>query len=305
MKKIIFLKLAVTLALFWLIFRAVPPSDIWDTVISCSPDMFLKALLLLPLFLFLRMVKWFVLAGQAAPKMNYLKAVSGYLWGMALGLVTPGKLGEMARIKGTGLDMPAGSGIFFLEKFIETAVLGIMCSYSLYFSGVLRLPFAILTAVFILASVMCWRLLLRPFSGARLLRQRRSGHKIVRFLNGMASGLSGIRIFECFVLTLLTFLVYCLQVYLLLVGLNGHVSPEVMILFPLVLLGNLVPFTLGGFGAREGLAALIVGASFVSAGTAVSAFFIATVINIALAGFVGLVLNIFSEGIFTFGKSGK
>ena len=66
-------------------------------------------------------------------------------------------------------------------------------------------------------------------------------------------------IFGCTILSFSCFLIFMFQVFLLMKGFGSNVSIDIILFFPVILLCNLAPFTVGGFGLREGAAIVILG----------------------------------------------
>jgi hypothetical protein len=88
-------------------------------------------------------------------------------------------------------------------------------------------------------------------------------------------------------LTLLAFLIVLLQFGLILSSWR-HWSGEIIFLtFPLVVLTNVLPLTVGGLGVREGAAAVLLGRYGVPPADAALAAFLMFVINTALPGIFG------------------
>ena len=71
------------------------------------------------------------------------------------------------------------------------------------------------------------------------------------------------------ILSFLTILVYSLQAYLLLSAFQPVAVTTILVVFPLILLTNLVPVTIGSLGIREGVAIYLLSQFGVPAGIAV------------------------------------
>ena len=114
-------RICVSLAILTALVLLISPRQVWQTLSACDWRWLLATLLLLPPFLFFRMAKWHVLVRQTSRSVGVLDVARGYLWGMAVGLVTPGRTGELARIWAAGLSSRC-IGLFILEKMLEITV---------------------------------------------------------------------------------------------------------------------------------------------------------------------------------------
>ena len=92
------LKGFLTLLALWLLARAVSPLQVLVTLLRAD---FLLLLLAIPLawaFTALKAVKWGLLIRTSSLPVGIGVAFRSYLIGMAVGLFTPGRVGEVARI---------------------------------------------------------------------------------------------------------------------------------------------------------------------------------------------------------------
>jgi uncharacterized membrane protein YbhN (UPF0104 family) len=91
-------------------------------------------------------------------------------------------------------------------------------------------------------------------------------------------------------LTVLAFAVVLLQFGIILLSWHSWNPNIVFLTFPLVVLTNVLPVTVGGLGVREGAAAALMAHYGVSAADAALAAFLMFALNTALPGLVGAVL---------------
>jgi hypothetical protein len=92
------------------------------------------------------------------------------------------------------------------------------------------------------------------------------------------------------VFTALSFAVVLVQFGLILLSWRAWSFDIVFLTFPLVILTNVLPITVGGLGVREGAAVLLLHHYGVSGAHAALAAFLMFFINTALPGFVGALL---------------
>jgi glycosyltransferase 2 family protein len=265
-----------TISLFTLIFVFVSPIKAFEKVLACDKVFLLSSSLLIPIFLFFRIFKWFLLARQIDEQIRVKEFVSDYLWGMALGLVTPGRVGEVSRIKHIRVSRNRGVALYILEKFLEVTALFFLCLPGLFYQS--------LVPVWILFSCLIAMPLI-VFTVAKVFNLMGTLKKIRHYIEQFKT--SG-----CWLLSLLCLLVFCIQGFLILRGMNENISPMVIIFIPWILIGNLIPVTIGGFGARESLAILFLKEHNISSEEAMSFITLVGLLNLVLPALVGAVLNL-------------
>jgi 2-polyprenyl-3-methyl-5-hydroxy-6-metoxy-1,4-benzoquinol methylase len=87
------------------------------------------------------------------------------------------------------------------------------------------------------------------------------------------------------------FLIYITQAYLVLRALGASADPGVVLLYPLVLLANLVPITVGGYGVREALAVVVLQLREIPEAKAAASVAVVTFFDLVVPGLVGVVLR--------------
>ena len=243
---------------------------------------------LFPLFVVLRMGKWTYLVRQVVPDAALSTVAAGYLWGMALGLLTPGRLGELARVQDLGAPGRC-SGLFLLEKVLEVLVLLALCAVALLLLGFLPWWTGIPLGGGLLLAARSWRRLL--VAGARLAGRRFSRLSPDQ-VDAFSAAVAELRIGACVALSLSCFLIFALQVTLLLRGMGASLtSTTVLLIFP-VLLANLLPITVGGYGVRESVAVVLLANQGISAPVAASAFAATAFFDLVIPGLLGAVFHV-------------
>jgi uncharacterized membrane protein YbhN (UPF0104 family) len=250
------------------------------------PLPFVIALVLLPVNFTMLIVKWRYLLSPSvkATRGQLIRSVIG---GYAFVLATPGQVGEFSR----ALFIPGESklrliGLVAVDKvtaFLITALLGLL-SLGLWHSGAAYLP------AVIFAGLLTW-LLLRPRQflavTVRIFRKLPLKQKTFRFLEGFR-GLSTRRLIVLLLMSLLYFFIYSLQFYALLWAFEDVAVLTMIICFPLVMLVNSVPVTIGGLGVREGASVLFFSQFAVQESSALGAALLLFAINILIPGLCGL-----------------
>ena len=247
---------------------------------------FLAALALLPVNFAMLILKWRYLLSPSV-KTTRRQVIRSVIGGYAFVLATPGQVGEFSR----ALFIPGESklrlvGLVAVDKvtaFLITALLGLL-SLGLWHSGAMYIP------VLIFGGLLTW-LLLRPRQflaiTVRLSRKLPLKRKTAIFLEGFR-GLSTRRLFVLLMMSLLYFIIYSMQFYFLLWAFEDVAPMAMIICFPLVMLVNSVPVTIGGLGVREGAAVLFFSRFGVQEPTALGAALLLFAINILIPGLCGL-----------------
>lgn len=98
-KKSTVIKLFITLLLIYFLYNFINVSfeDISRSILQGKKQFLIAAVLLMPVTLLLQMIKWYqLLRGQEA-QVPFKSAAVSHLSGMALGIVTPARIGELGR----------------------------------------------------------------------------------------------------------------------------------------------------------------------------------------------------------------
>jgi hypothetical protein len=250
------------------------------------PLPFLVALILLPVNFTMLIIKWryLLLPSVKATRGQLIRSVIG---GYAFVLATPGQVGEFSR----ALFIPGESklrliGLVAVDKvtaFLVTALLGLL-SLGLWHSG----PMYALVVIF--GGLLVW-LLLRPRQflavTVRIFRKLPLKRTTFRFLEGFR-GLSTRRLSVLLLMSLLYFIIYSAQFYALLWAFEDVAPMAMIICFPLIMLVNSVPVTIGGLGIREGAAVLFFSRFGIQESSALGAALLLFAINILIPGLCGL-----------------
>jgi uncharacterized membrane protein YbhN (UPF0104 family) len=285
------LTLVTFLAIAWYI-HSRPRLDV--SVLSLRWSHLALACASLPLLLYLRALKWKFLLRGAAPEVTLRQALRSYLGAMALGLVTPGRVGEFSR--GLYLSQPAvqgwrGAGLVLIDNWIDSlAVLVWACLGWLMFYGPGGLAVGILAAL-LFAPIPFW---LRAAGRVTSRFPSRWGFReSARKTLAAGRDISRRDYLGAFVSGLAAYGLEWLQIALLL-GFLTPVMPEPWRLagmMALVSLVNSVQVTLAGLGVREGVSMLLLARVGVGAEAAVLAAFIQSALILFLPALAGLAVK--------------
>lgn len=284
------LRIFFTIVFLSFLFFFIPLGNILEVIKKCDLVWILITFILMPVFIAVRITKWFTLVGQVDENIDIIKITPGYMRAMALGLITPGRLGELARIQ--GMKQPGRcAGLFFLEKLIEVACLISLCiiaAASLY-----SMPWQVIIALVALMILcfICWRKLAIAPIRFFFKRFKPSSDRLEK----VEWAIKRINIGSCTLLSTLCFIIYTIQIYLVLLSMETPSDPLILPLIPIVLLSNLVPITIGGYGIRETFAVFLFESKGIEAAVAASSVGIVTFFDLVIPAFVGTGIQLFTK----------
>lgn len=282
------LRIVLTVIILASLLAFISPAQIQEVFKACDWRWMGLALCLVPLFLFCRIYKWLLLEKQILGPTTMIEILPHYLWGMAVGLVTPGRVGELARVRAPLLST-GGAGYFLVEKAIEITCLFCLCLLALPVLGFI--PWWASAALFLTLGLILifWRGFMSLL--LRLLSCIRGKASFERRKNGSLA-LANLHILSCAALSLACFLIYIGQAYFVLGSLGMMADPSIMLLFPLVLLANLMPITIGGYGVREILAVVVLSSKGIPEAVAAASVAVVTFFNLVVPGLIGVVWRV-------------
>lgn len=285
----LWVRYALTLALIALVLSRVHVGHVLDAAGAVRPSYLVLALALTVPFLYLKALRWFLMLRAASIEADFREALLSLVGGMGLALVTPARLGEL--IRAAYLRDPQKlriGGLVLIDKgFDVLALVGLAIPGAWVLLG----PAAGLALC--LAGLCGLIVVFAP--GLVLERLRRVGNrvplgsKLVRAaesLEALSPGASALFL----LLTLASFVVVLAQFGIILLNWRQPTVDLVLLTFPLVILTNVLPLTIGGLGIREGAAAALLSHYGVPAAEAALAAFLMFAINTALPGLAGALL---------------
>lgn len=289
------LRLALTIATFavlaWYL-HTRPRPDI--SGLSLRWGYFAAACACLPPLLGLRALKWRALLRGAAPDVTVGQSLRSYLGAMALGLVTPGRVGEFSR----GLYLPQVSargwraaGLVLIDNWTDfLAVLAWSCLGWAAVYGPSGLAMGIMLAL-VFAPVAFW--LRMALSLAARLPAAKGIRDSAEKALAAGAGVRGRDWVEAGGLGLVAYGVEWLQAACLLAFLSPAVPHawELAGMMALITLANSFQVTLAGLGVREGLAMLMLARAGVGPEAAVLASFLQSALVLFLPALAGLLVK--------------
>ena len=276
----------------WIILSKVDVDQITNELSSPNLKFLLLAMILVVPNFGLKFFKWHYLLKSLHIKTDVWTASRSYLAGLSIGLVTPARAGEMGRVLflSDGQKVQA-LGVVAVDKLMD--LLGI-----LLFSLLGARVFLDLPAVLLLTACICSGILV--LLGARIFAKQR----LVKFTQGQKWSQKIQQVFSSFealswrvlltgmLVTLVMFLIVLLQCHILLMTfIEGTLHFKVTLFaYPLVILANILPITIGGLGVREGVAVFCLSFFDVPPEVAVAATFYLFLINVVAPALLGCII---------------
>jgi len=288
-RAVLALKLVATTTLIVLILRRVSLDAIVERGRAVDPGMLVAAAVLGVLFTLLKSYKWCFLVCRSGARSTFAAALRSYLIGMGAGLVTPGRVGEVGR----AWDLPEGerlrgAGLVGVDKFLDLGVVFSLACVGgfLVIGGVAGIAFAAVAGVLL-------GFLYRPQALLRLVERfiagKRGEARIVPVIQAFRA-LSTAELNASLAMTCVAYAIVLVEFYLLVLGFEPVAFHAVILVFPVVMLMNILPVTIGGLGVREGTSALLLSRFGVSDEAAVGAAFLIFFFNTLLPGLAGALL---------------
>jgi uncharacterized membrane protein YbhN (UPF0104 family) len=302
-KRLLFaIKILVTVLVISLLVRKISFRQLVIAFTQADNGFITAAAALLGVNIYFQFRKWQLIVRRDHPYVKNRQLLYSLFIGLALGLVTPGRIGDFARTLFIKDAERAGIlALLLIDKLITLAVL--------YFVGILGLshfisidmhPYVWLP-VFMMTSALLFFLVIlsRPAWVRRFFaRYHRlfSRHPAIdRFIDGIESARAPI-VLRLLVWTIVQTMTYCSQ-FVLLVRAFSDISfiDGYFATFAIMFTKSLLPISLGDLGIRESAAIFFLTQLHVPKAAAFNASFLLFTINILLPSIMGLALFLFKR----------
>ncbi len=283
-----YIKIALTVALLAALLLSLDLSRFSAALFRVDAGWMVIGILLCFAFVGARMFKWIFLAranGLVAPPVDLVRAMA---FALALGIITPGRVGEVAAIAPFPADdRPRALLAYVFDRVGELATVLLFCAPAallflpgwglLIGAGLFFGSIGIVLAVQVPA--------LRRFIAARL--PKRTPARLRDVLGSVIAVPPAY-----WLLSLVTYFITYASVAAFIAGSEQITNALALLLLPPVTLSNLITITIGGLGLREGLAALLAPAGGVSPEVAAAAFFLSFFWTRLVPGLLGVGWNL-------------
>ncbi len=289
---LVLLRGLLALALLILLFHYVSISQVIDSILKARLEYLAGAFVLMGANLTIQVLKWRYFVRLMNPEISNTEAASSFLFGMTLGTLTPGQIGEFGgRVLGHG-SLPAGRiiGLTLVDRLQMICILGLAGIMSLtvlfHFGELLTICTVLPTALLFSFLFFEPRIVTRLVS---FLRFRFLKRPIVQDFVEAVGVFQPRQLFASFAYSITFYLVIFLQMYLLLNAFSDVGFTDALLGFAaMMFLKALVPFSLGDLGVREASSVYFYALRGIASTTSLSASLLLFVINILLPSILGL-----------------
>jgi hypothetical protein len=237
--------------------------------------------------------KWWYVVRSEYPDLGYRRSVEATLIGHAVGLLTPGRVGEyLGRVSVLKPGRRWEAGVYTvvdrLFQLSVTLLAGAVAGYTLYSPG---WEWGAAAGGIALVLAALYPIPVRVWTRHRLFRHEYVLRSL-RLLSGLTFAAGGV----LFSLSLVRYLVFSLQYLLLLYSFGGEIAaPTGLALIATVfLLKTLAPvITLTEIGVRESIALWLMPAWGLNEAAVICATFVLFVVNILVPALAGLALFLY------------
>lgn len=306
------LKIIVAILVLSVLIRKLSVERLIDTLVTAENSYIIAAFLLLFLNMYLQFCKWRLVVYRENPGVKRRHILFSLLVGMALGLITPGRIGDFGRtffVK--NVDWAKLMGLLMIDKLITLAVLyffgiiGLSHFISMRMHPFVWLPIFLMTLGLILLFLL---FLLRP----ELLRtlvyrfhKKLSRHTAMeKFLIGIEMATPGFTMRLLILTTAQTITYFSQFVLLIFAFFKMPIISAYLSICAVMFTKSLLPISLGDLGIRESASVYFFGQFGAPDVAAFNASFLLFLINVLLPSLAGLaVLLLKRQNMFT--RNGK
>lgn len=277
------IKLLITTYILYFIFKKIPI----DTILTSLIDVRLRylgiAVLLGLIFTLIKISKWHLLMRDLIPDLSFRSSIDGYLSGMSLGIITPGRIGEVGRITTIPREKRVSSiGLVLWDKVFDLFIVVLLSIWGIWHfinpGTAITVGLLLVVCIFMFFNTQYLSFLIKL--------------PIIKKYPQLLEGLNLLKKKTVFIVLLLTLFSYVIVIFeslLLVKAFSYSLGWELFIAYPLVMLANLIPITVGGLGVREGIAVLLLGKFGLPDAVAFNSAFLIFLVNTAFPGLCGLI----------------
>jgi uncharacterized protein (TIRG00374 family) len=262
----------------------------WLNIVICG-------LLLIP-NVFMAFLKWRYLLKNRFPEVTDREAFGSLLFGYTLGLITPGRLGELGRgLFFTKQNKLTVTGLNILDKLANQVVFftlgGIALALFVFQHGIWNAQKAFpLLATGGVLLLLLWMLILNPRRVKKILTKISGKSTPGAKIHSLAAAYDFITLKDSIVvmgLSLLWVLVITVQYHILVLAFT-KVSPweSLLAVSAILMVKTLLPFTFGDLGIREGVAVFFYSQFQVSPAAVFNASLLIFLINFLIPAISGI-----------------
>lgn len=251
------IKLLFTVIILFFIIQLLDYNKLIFALSIAKKEFLIFVFLSVPIWIWLKSLKWKILLSSFYPETSNLLACRSFLGGLGPGLFTPGKIGEFTRT----FYLPYGDNfkiisLVILDRYCDFIVLLLLCGIGIsHFFGVYYGIAIVITAIFGISLFYIFPIIIKNIR-IRVGRKGESYKKLFfKFEN--ISKIKPLIFHKSLLLSLIIFLLSIFASFLILNSFETTQLSIVYKVFPITLLTNILPITIGNLGVREGATILL------------------------------------------------
>jgi len=291
------IKISVTIAILLFLFWKVEFNTVGfsETLRSVRTGYFLLSLFGVILVLGIKSFRWRMLIHNEGVIYSKYKAFAAFMSSDAIGIVTPGRIGEIARLyyvrQETNISFYAAFKTIVSDRIFDFTMLGWfglsgMLFYFKTFGDHPGIYYAIgILVLFIIGYVVVIKLLEKILQYKKVSRL-----PIVRFVYESFLAVVGKKSMTMWVITIVAYFMYFWFSWLIMIAL--HLTPsyiDVVFIMSIMSLSTIIPLSVAGFGTREATLVLLFAYYGLASETAISFSLMHFTAFFLWGGIIGLV----------------
>jgi hypothetical protein len=287
----IWVRYSLTAVFLAVILWKVNPRQFWDAGRNVNPANLLVAMSLTVPFLILKALRWHAILRAGKCRATFAESFVSLIGGMGLALLTPARLGELARAAYLSEPRKVRVGaLVMVDKVYDVIVLALLA-----IPGAWILVSPLLALAFAACGLGGVYLALQPRGLQMAFRVCKPlpYYKKIDGVMGQFAEFPGSVGFMCLIYTLGSFVLVLAQYWIILRAWDVGGLDVVVYCFPMVVLTNAVPITVAGVGTREGLAIYLLNHYSIAGPVAGTSAFLMFFMNTALPGVIGALVTPF------------
>lgn len=249
------IRVGLTILLLGIILIKVNILEILNIFLSINVIFLIIALLVVvPILYIIRAYKWNIFLRSVGIKKLFPNLIQVLLIGVFYGLVTPGKIGELARVYYLNEKKSETIPTVLLEKITDILVLSVLCmiSITIFYNNHNLKSVMLIFLIFFITGV--WLLANRTFTLFVTKLFKVNYDDADNYVNKLSSLFRNkSTLLKAVELSVIYYLVAFVLGYVLLKSLNFDTS--MLIALPIIILMGNIPITISGLGLRESVSA--------------------------------------------------
>ncbi len=296
---------AIGVAIFIYILWNMDLKEVYNHLQSIDLMVLSAAIALMVPVILLKSLKWNVLTRACGIRHPFRKSVLGWLVGFSIGIVTPGRLGDLSRAYYLKEEASLGTGLttVVVDRIIDIIVLfvltitGLSLLLATYTIGNIIFPIAVLFVTLLALALAFTRkgfvaYILRPVFRRLVPEKYKSklGTLFTEFYRGV--GLMGKKkslVAFSVIICAFTWSVSIFQYYIISLSLGlGATYYFLFMIIPLTILLDALPISFSGLGTRDAVMIYFLGLLALSAELAVAFSLMIFLVDYILPGIIGM-----------------